>query len=201
MRRYRRKPHNLFYFWIVDAVHALLTSLATHRRALLLAPAGLPAAQEAGLPVCCEQALKSAGERNTHGGGWVLVRGPSGNRPRERSDTSGWREEALLDIEGGDLAALALAAGVIPCWRIADRKCRSLREWQPLKALRAPCGPTPRYKMLYYFTRDTRHETRARVGTGYYEVRSALLIADCGTWHSRARARGTWYLVHAAARN
>jgi hypothetical protein len=41
---------------------------------------------QAGLPVCCEQALKSAGERNTHGG--VPFRGPSGNRPRERSNTS-----------------------------------------------------------------------------------------------------------------
>jgi hypothetical protein len=33
---------------------------------------------KAGLPVCCEQALKSVGEQNTHGGG--SVRGPSGNR-------------------------------------------------------------------------------------------------------------------------
>jgi hypothetical protein len=42
---------------------------------------------QAGHPVCCEQALKSAGERNTHGG--APLRGPSGNRPRERSNTSG----------------------------------------------------------------------------------------------------------------
>jgi hypothetical protein len=35
----------------------------------------------------------------------VPVRGPSGNRPRERSNTSGWRAEALRDIDGGDLAA------------------------------------------------------------------------------------------------
>jgi hypothetical protein len=55
---------------------------------------------KAGLPVCCEQALKSVGEQNTHR---VPLRGPSGTRPRERSDTSGWHE-------GGDLAA-----GVIPC--------------------------------------------------------------------------------------
>jgi hypothetical protein len=40
----------------------------------------------------------------------LAARGPSGNRPRERSNTSGWREEALLDIEGGDLAGLAAAA-------------------------------------------------------------------------------------------
>jgi hypothetical protein len=57
--------------------------------------------------------------------------GPSGNRPRERSNTSGWHNEALLGIEGGDLAA-----GVIPCRRIVDRKCRSFCEWQPLTALR-----------------------------------------------------------------
>jgi hypothetical protein len=34
----------------------------------------------------------------------VPVRGPSGNRPRERSNTSGWHAEALHDIDGGDLA-------------------------------------------------------------------------------------------------
>jgi hypothetical protein len=69
------------------------------------------------------------------------LRGPSGNRPREGSSSSGWREVALLlDIEGGDLAA-----GVITCWRIVDRKCHSLCEWQLLKALRAPCGPMPQY--------------------------------------------------------
>ena len=45
---------------------------------------------KAGLPVCREQALKSVGERNTHGG--VPLRGPSGNRPRKRSNTSGWRD-------------------------------------------------------------------------------------------------------------
>jgi hypothetical protein len=42
---------------------------------------------QAGLLVCCERALKSAGERTTHGG--VLVRGPSRKRPREGSSTSG----------------------------------------------------------------------------------------------------------------
>jgi hypothetical protein len=42
---------------------------------------------QAGLPVCCEQALKGVGERNTHEGCRAL-RGPSGNRPRERSNTS-----------------------------------------------------------------------------------------------------------------
>jgi hypothetical protein len=64
-----------------------------------------------GLPVCCEQALKSAGTQNTHGGRGVPLRGPSGNRPRERSNTSsGWRGEALYGIDGGDLAARPCAA-------------------------------------------------------------------------------------------
>jgi hypothetical protein len=59
---------------------------------------------QAGLHVCCERALKSASERTTHGGAGS-VRGPSGNRPRERSNTSGNRGEALHGIDGGDLAA------------------------------------------------------------------------------------------------
>jgi hypothetical protein len=47
---------------------------------------------KAGLPVCREQALKSAGERNTEYTRGVPLRGPSGTRPREeRSSTSGWR--------------------------------------------------------------------------------------------------------------
>jgi hypothetical protein len=46
---------------------------------------------KAGLPVCCEQALKSVGKRNTHGA-YRALRGPSGTRPRERSNTSGWHE-------------------------------------------------------------------------------------------------------------
>jgi hypothetical protein len=39
---------------------------------------------QTGLPVCCEQALKaeSVGEENTRRG--VPLRGPSGNRPREK---------------------------------------------------------------------------------------------------------------------
>jgi hypothetical protein len=57
-----------------------------------------------GLPVCREQALKSVGERNTHGGCRCGALREA-NRPRERSNTSGWHEEALLGIEGGDLAA------------------------------------------------------------------------------------------------
>jgi hypothetical protein len=38
-------------------------------------------------------------------------------------EMTGAREVALLDIEGGDLAA-----GIIPCWRIVDRKYRLLCE-------------------------------------------------------------------------
>jgi hypothetical protein len=63
---------------------------------------------QAGLPVCCEQALDGVSEQKTHGG--VPLRGPSGNRPRERSNTSGWREEALHGIDGVDLAARPCAA-------------------------------------------------------------------------------------------
>jgi hypothetical protein len=57
---------------------------------------------KAGLPVCCEQALKSAGEQNTHGGG--SVRGPL----RETACT-GESGEALCGIDGGDLAAGGLS--------------------------------------------------------------------------------------------
>jgi hypothetical protein len=71
-----------------------------------------------GLPVCCEQALKSAGTQNTHGG--VPLQGPSGNRPRERSNTSGWRGEALHGIDGGDLAAWPFVLRR----QITDRKYR-----------------------------------------------------------------------------
>jgi hypothetical protein len=49
---------------------------------------------QAGLHVCCERALKSAGEWTTHGGGGSGG-GPSGNRPRERSSTSVDRGGAL----------------------------------------------------------------------------------------------------------
>jgi hypothetical protein len=61
---------------------------------------------QAGLLVCCEQALKSVGERTTHGG----YRYAGGLRETARAReaalrASGWREVALLDIKGGDLAA------------------------------------------------------------------------------------------------
>jgi hypothetical protein len=101
-----------------------------------------PADTQAGLPVCCGQALKSVGERNTHGGTGGAVAGTcfGGNRPRERSSASGWREVALLDIEGGDLAA-----GVTPCWRNVDRKYRlGLRVAAMLCILKAPRAPAAR---------------------------------------------------------
>jgi hypothetical protein len=60
---------------------------------------------QAVLHVCCERALKSAGERTNYKRGGGGVRGPSGNRPRERSSTLGYRGEALHGIGGGDLAA------------------------------------------------------------------------------------------------
>jgi hypothetical protein len=53
---------------------------------------------------------------------------------------------ALLDIEGGDLAA----GGLPPAGELLTGNIGSLREWQLLKALRAPCGPIPQYKMSYY---------------------------------------------------
>jgi hypothetical protein len=61
-----------------------------------------------GLRVCCERGLKSADERNTHGGG--AVRGPPGNRLH-----GGLWELAHLAYSGD------LAAGGFPCWQIADR--------------------------------------------------------------------------------
>jgi hypothetical protein len=62
--------------------------------------------------------------------------------------TSGWREEALhAGIDGGDLAARPLCCA----GKLLTGNIGSLCEQQPLKALRAPCGPIPQYKILYYF--------------------------------------------------
>jgi hypothetical protein len=106
---------------------------------------------QAGHPVCCEQALKSVGERHSHGG--CRCGGLRETARAREVYTSGWREEALLGIEGGDLAA-----GVIHCWQIVDWKCRSLCEWQPLKALRASLRAyrylnIKYYIVLYYLVR------------------------------------------------
>jgi hypothetical protein len=57
-----------------------------------------------GLCVCCERALKSAGERSTHGG---VGAGTFGKPPAR-----GAVGVARLAISGN------LAAGVIPCWQI-----------------------------------------------------------------------------------
>ena len=59
-----------------------------------------------GLCVCRERALKSAGERNTHGG---VGAGTFGKPPARGA--VGVARPAI----SGDLAA-----GVIPCWQIAD---------------------------------------------------------------------------------
>jgi hypothetical protein len=63
---------------------------------------------QTGLLVCCERALKSVGERTTHGTtrGRVPVRGPSGNRPRERRVRSGQRNPLWTKITPG-IAGLA----------------------------------------------------------------------------------------------
>jgi hypothetical protein len=104
---------------------------------------------KAGLPVCREQVLKSEKRWRTEYTRGVPLRGPSGNRPRERSNTSGWREKALHGINGGDLAARPCAAQAN--YILLTGNTGLLREQQPLKALRAPCGPAiPQYKMLYY---------------------------------------------------
>jgi hypothetical protein len=101
--------------------------------------AGRHTTHKPGLPVCCEQALKSAGERNTHGG----------CRCGDLRETARAEEvqEALLDIEGGDLAA-----GVIPCWRIVDRKYRLASRVAGTKSasrLLADLHLNIKYKMLY----------------------------------------------------
>jgi hypothetical protein len=78
---------------------------------------------QAGLLVCCERALKSAGERTTHGG--YRCGDHRGKPPaRERSSTSGSRAEALHDMHrwrrfgGGGVLRFPL------CWRIVDREYR-----------------------------------------------------------------------------
>jgi hypothetical protein len=61
-----------------------------------------------GLPVCCEQALKSVGERNTHGG---YCCGGLREPARAREATLRGRGGALHGIDGGgDLAARPCAA-------------------------------------------------------------------------------------------
>jgi hypothetical protein len=97
---------------------------------------------QAGLHVCCERALKSASERTTHGGAGS-VRGPSGNRPRDRSNTSGNRGEGGAAWHRWwrfGCAALCFAG------KLLTGNIGPLCEQQPLKALRAPCGSIPQYQ-------------------------------------------------------
>jgi hypothetical protein len=102
---------------------------------------------QAGLLVFCERALKSVGERTPHTGGRCRCGGLRETaRAREVTLRSVWRAEALHDIDGGDLAA----GGSPPAGELLTGNIGSLCEWQPLKALRAPCGPIPQYKILYY---------------------------------------------------
>jgi hypothetical protein len=60
---------------------------------------------KAGLPACCEQALKSAGEQNTHGG--AGVRGPSGNRLQARGTLGVSTSGIQRQIGGGGFPLLA----------------------------------------------------------------------------------------------
>jgi hypothetical protein len=57
----------------------------------------------------------------------------------------------IYEIEGGDLAVGGWRRGAHPLlanfWPEISARFES---WQLLKALCAPCGPTPQYKMLYY---------------------------------------------------
>jgi hypothetical protein len=104
-----------------------------------------------GLCVCCEWALKSAGERNSlHT--TRSVRGPSGNRLHggawRGSVWHRWRR-----FGGG--------GSFPPAGKLLTGNIGSLCEQQPLKALRAPGGPISQYKILHYIIppaiRDTRY--------------------------------------------
>jgi hypothetical protein len=106
---------------------------------------------QTGLPVCCEQALKSAGEQNTHGG----------CRCGDLRETARAKEVTLR----GGVKRLCISAWH-RWWRfgcagkLLTGNIGSLCEQQPLKALRAPCGPTPQYKILYCYYPERHHFTR-----------------------------------------
>jgi hypothetical protein len=68
---------------------------------------------QAGLSAYCEQGLKSIGERIRTGG---AVTGAFGLREAVRA-----REVAL---RGGVKGLCLISQGIIPCWRIVDRKYR-----------------------------------------------------------------------------
>jgi hypothetical protein len=48
------------------------------------------------------------------------------------------------------MVAIWLLRGLVLRRKLLTGNIGSLCEQQPLKALRAPCGPIPQYKMLYY---------------------------------------------------
>jgi hypothetical protein len=113
----------------------------------------------------------------------VPLRGPSGNRPRERSGTSGGGLVALLDMEGGDLAA----GGLPPAGELLTENIGSLRE---LAATKSASRSLRTYLNIKYYivilllalTRDT---APGRAPTG--EAGRMLPMAHVAT------RRGTWW--------
>jgi hypothetical protein len=65
--------------------------------------------------VYCERALKSAGERNTHGGAGAGTFGL-----RETACTGGCGSSTARLASSGDLAAGGGPGAVIPCWQVTD---------------------------------------------------------------------------------
>jgi hypothetical protein len=99
---------------------------------------------KAGIPVCREQALKSVGERNTHGG---CRCGDLREPARAREVTLRGGVKRLCTLHGIDRwcrfgCAALCCAGKLPTGTETSARF-ALCEQQPLKALRAPCGPIP----------------------------------------------------------
>jgi hypothetical protein len=86
-----------------------------------------------------ERALKGAGERNTRN---QVGAGTSG-KPPARGGVERLCVVRKRRIGGGGF--------ISPAGKLLAGNIGSLCEQQPLKALRAPGGPIPQYKMLYYF--------------------------------------------------
>jgi hypothetical protein len=94
--------------------------------------AGRHTTHKLGFPcaVCCEQALKSVGERNTHGGCRCRdIRETS--RAKEVALRGGLTAVALLYIEGGDLAA----GGPPPAGELLTGNIGSLHELAATKSV------------------------------------------------------------------
>jgi hypothetical protein len=103
------------------------------------------------------------------------VRGPSGNRPRERSNTSGGGLVAQLDIEGGDLAA----GGPLPAGELLTGNIGSLRELAATKS--ASCSLRTYTSILYYYyARRTRCTACAYAHQGARARRGAS--GSCPHW-------------------